>query len=170
MADYYLSEIQDYLELLCEQHVSVAHRQGGKRGFARLLSDEEISTLATTAGSNVVVVARYSGRALPKDEGRVLQNVSVYFASHAKDLSSRGINEAVARSFRIMLDFIARMRNEQGTVDYCDGLSDFDLLNLSWDEIPDQPFLENHYGWELLIPIKTYLPDYDAERWTNGNG
>lgn len=171
MAEYYLEEFQDYLERLCEEHVEVAHNLDGCRSFSRLFTDDEVNAIGSGAGRNIVIVARYYGRAMgDATDERMLQTISIYFASYAVGSTAQAINCATSLAFRIMLDFVARFRQDLKGASYCDALTDLELKNISWDEIPDQPFLENHFGWELTLPFSSYMPAYNEDKWINRNG
>lgn len=168
MAEYYVDEFQTYLEGLCEKHVDVQHNVGGIRTFARLMSDEEVNELTNHAGKNIVVVAAFYGRAHGHpDDQQLRQFVQLRFASFAERSTTVGINEALKKSFRIMWDFITRMKHDIKTDDGCGEMNGLEFENLSWDEIPGQPWLENHFGWDLTIPFKSYQPQYDAAQWTS---
>lgn len=169
--NYYIEEFQDYLERLCEEHVDVAHNVDGRRSFSRLFTDDEVAAIADSAGKNVVIVARYYGRSIgTADDQRMLQTITIYFASYASGSTAQAINCATSLSFNIMLDFLARFHSDLQAAGYCDALTDLELQNISWDEIPDQPFLDNHFGWELTLPFKSFLPGYNEDKWINRNG
>jgi hypothetical protein len=166
MAEYYFDTFQDYLQSLCEKHVDVAHGVDGKQAFARLFSNEEMEALANNAGKNIVVVSSFTGRADGKiDEQLMLQIVTIRFATNADATGSDGINLAMQTSWNIMWDFITRFRGDAKADDYCGELEGVQFQNISWDEIRDAPFLENHYGWELTLPFKSYQPAYNAAKW-----
>jgi hypothetical protein len=167
MAEYYFDEFQDYLQTLCEKHVDVQHNVDGRSAFARLFSNEEMEALVNNASPNIVVVSSFFGRAAGSvDEQAMLQTVTIRFASNAAADGSAGINVAMAKAWQIMWDFIARMRQDIiSGADGCDELTGAQLQNMSWDEIRDAPFLENHYGWELTLPFKSYQPAYNAAKW-----
>lgn len=167
MAEYYFDEFQDYLQTLCEKHVDVQHGVDGKQAYARLFSNEEMEALANNAGVNIVVVSTFFGRALGAvDEQLMQQYTSIRFATNAAATGSSGINAAMETSWNIMWDFIARLRSEWNA-DGAEGCEKpmLELQNISWDEIRDAPFLENHYGWELTLPFKSYQPAYNAAKW-----
>jgi hypothetical protein len=167
MAEFYFSEFQTYLQTLCELHTDVAHNVNGQKAFARMFSNEEMDALANNAGINIVVVASFFGRAIGSpDEQLMQQYASIRFASNAAATGAAGINTAMAKAWQIMWDFIARLRNDaRADADDCGELQNLDIAGISWDEIPDAPFLENHYGWELTLPFKSTQPQYNATKW-----
>lgn len=167
MAEYYVDQFQTYLEGLCEKHVDVQHNVGGLRTFARLMSDEEVNELVNHAGKNIVIVSSFYGRAVgAADDQQMRQFVQIRFACHVTNNTTEEINEALKKSFRIMWDFITRFKKDIKDDDGCGELSGMEQQNISWDEIP-APFLENHFGWELTLPFRSFQPQYDAAQWTS---
>jgi hypothetical protein len=165
MAEYYIDTFQDYLEGLCEVHKLVQHNVAGIRSFASFASDEEVQQLATNAGPNIVVVSHYSGRSFGESDAQQMRTtVGIRFASKSLSYNTADIEAALLTSWNIMWDFISRWRKDVHD-DSCGALRGIELQNLNWDEIPDQPFLENHYGWELQVNFKSIQPQYDAAHW-----
>lgn len=166
MADFTIDTLQDYLEALCVANTDLQHTVAGKRSFARFQSDEEIQQLATKAGRNILCVTRYHGRAIGHaDEQSSRQFVGLRFSCKATSMSTDAINVALDKAQEIMWDFIAKFRKDVKE-DSCHALRGIELQNISWDEIPDQPWLENHYGWDITIPFVSYQPQYNAAKWT----
>lgn len=163
MADYYIDEFQNYLEQLCTQNKLVGHGAGGKKSFARFQSDEEMNELARNAGKNIVVVANFFGRSTGSaDEQAMRHYATLRFACHSANTNTTGINAAIIRAWDIMWQFVARMRKDMQEDD-CPP-AELAFHDMNWDPI-DGPWLENHYGWDLTLPFKSYQPAYDAADW-----
>lgn len=165
MAEYNIDGFQDYLESVCEKHTDVKHNVEGKRTFARFHSSEQVQELTNNAGHNIVVVGSFYGSATgAPDEKALRQYITIRFASHSKTFTTEAISQALAISWQIMWDFVARFRKDLKD-DNCGILEGIQLKDISYDEIPDQPFLDHHYGWELTVPLRGEQPAYNAAKW-----
>lgn len=158
----YLKELSEYFEQLCEEHVDVAHSTTN-RAFCRYQDMEELAQLRNAAGKNIVVVKSFFGVASGEFDDAEMQNTMVLcFSSYAKAVKSSEIIEASEQSFQILLDFVTRMRKDFEDQP-CPWKIDWERIQ--FDEI-EQPWLQNHYGWDLLIPYRTVLPAYNENRWS----
>ena len=63
-----------------------------------------------------------------------------------------------------MMQFIAKFRKDYKEDD-CGPLGNFEFENMSWSEIDEPIYLENHYGWDLSLPFRSTQPAYDADKW-----
>lgn len=168
---YYITGFQNYLEALCMAHHQVLHQvePGGTKAFVRFQSDYDISQLTNNPGTNLVVVTRFYGRAIGDvDAQQIRQYIQIRFASFAPvpdggDFSD-SVNTATDTAYTIMLDFLARMFYDLKNDD-CGPLQGIELQNCTWEEIPEQPWLQNHFGWDLTIPFKSELPELNATVW-----
>lgn len=158
-----LKQIQDNIETYCTLHKQLLHGAANK-SFVRLYSQNELQGIRTNGSKNVVVVTTLQGRLTGHYDNKKMQQViGLRFACLAgKD---DGIQDALNRSFEIMMDFITRWQFDYEEND-CRWLKYIDWENISWEEIDEQPWLQNHYGWDLTLPLKNYIPEYKPENWT----
>lgn len=168
MADFQFQNFEDYIETLCTEHQDVLHDPPNRVAFSRLRSNNEISAITNNAGPNIVLMGRFNGRAVGEQQAQGMrQFVVLRFASYADlnggDLSG-GIDNAIDTAWNIMMQFIQRMRNDY-IADDCGPLGLFEFENISWQEIDEPIYLESHYGWDVTIPFKSTMPEYDAAKW-----
>ena len=168
MADFQFSDFEDYLEQLCREHVDVAHEVDGKVCFSRLRGRDEVTEIINNAGKNIVILGRFNGRAYgDSQEAGMRQFAVIRFASYAElnngDISG-GIDIAIDTAWNIMMEFIARFRQDYKDDD-CGPLGNVEFESMSWAEIDEPIYLENHYGWDLSFPFKSTQPGYDAGKW-----
>lgn len=163
----FIKEISDYLQQLCEQHAEVADSTTN-RAFCRYHDTEELAQLRNAASKNIVVVKSFFGRASGDYEDAGMKNtIVICFSSYAITVKSADIVAASEKAFTIMADFLVKMRQDF-EYDDCAWLKGVDWNNVQFDEI-EQPWLQNHYGWDLVLPYRTVLPAYDANRWVPGS-
>lgn len=177
MSDYFIDEIQDYLEVLCEDHKQVNHNmldtEDNKpfRSFARFESHEHISQLTNKAGKCVVIMVDCFGqRILHQDDDRVRQTLVIRFAVYKQSgegNETNSINEAIKKAMRIMFDFLNRIQNDAAVM--CEEVRDLEPDLATWDKIEDQPWLDSYYGWDLTIPYRGFMPAYDPTQWRSDN-
>jgi hypothetical protein len=166
----YLKEMQDYLEQLCVLHANILHTidSSGKRSFAKFQSDEQIDEIRQRGGENIVVVIDYYGQIIQEyDDQKMQQAMRIMFGCKAltgNDQATR-VNNAVQLSFKIMMDFITRMRYDFDE-DNCGALKFVDFDKLSWEAF-EGPVLDSFYGFNLEIPFRTYLPALDEDVWND---
>lgn len=162
-----IKTLQDYLEELSRQHVDVQHEVDGKTAFVRLESHAQVSGLRTKAGANLVVVLGCPGRAAgAQDPDRIKRDLVLRFASYATGTDPvMARSAAVLLSESIMFDFIAKLREDYLLDPVCGPLKELDLNNLLFEEMEDQPWFVNHFGWDLVIPFRTWYPKYNAAKW-----
>lgn len=169
MADFQFKDFEDYLEQLCRENVDVAHEVNGQVCFSRLRSRTEVMQIINNAGKNIVILGRFNGRAIgEKYERRMRQFAVIRFACYAENNAgdiSEGIDTAIDTAWNIMMQFIARMFKDYKEDD-CGPVGEFEFNNISWDEIDEPIYLENHYGWDLSLPFRSQQPAYDAAKWT----
>lgn len=168
MSDFQFKDFEDYLEQVCRENVDVAHEVDGKICFSRLRSREEVTEIINNAGKNIVLLGRFSGRAVGESQEQGMQQYAVIrFASYAEnnggDLGG-GIDNAIDTAWNVMMQFIARFRKDYYEDD-CGPLGNMQFENMSWDEIDEPIYLENHYGWDLTLPYRSMQPAYDAAKW-----
>jgi hypothetical protein len=169
MDEYYFSGFQDYIKSLCETHTDLLHA-ADNQAFIHFQSDNEVSGLFNNPSPNLVLFSRFYGRAqgASADTMQMKQFASIRFACYAVQPVDGNITGSIAdaldKAFSIMMDFIAKMVKDQRD-DTCGALRRMELETCSWSEIPDQPFIENHFGWELSIPFSSEFPAYNAAKW-----
>ncbi|MFL5788637.1 MAG: hypothetical protein ACJ748_11335 [Flavisolibacter sp.] len=164
----FLDEMQDYLEDLCTKHIDIQHNTDGKRCFARFQSEEHIEEIEQSGGLNIVVIANYYGQRIGEiDEKKIRQVIKIRFASTATGANDRttAINNAVKKAESIMFDFMTKLQNDFEEDD-CGLLRFVDFEKMSWDAF-EGDWLASFYGFDLEVPFKSYMPAYDAAKWTN---
>ena len=166
MADFQFKDFEDYLEQLSRENTDVAHEVEGKECFSRLRSNDEVSALVNNAGKNIVLLGRFNGRAAGESqEAGMRQFAVIRFASYAEVTgNSSSIDDAIDTAWNIMMQFIAKFRKDYKEDD-CGPLGNFEFENMSWSEIDEPIYLENHYGWDLSLPFRSTQPAYDADKW-----
>jgi len=168
MSDFQFKDFEDYLEQLSVENKDVAHTSNGQVCFSRLRSAEEVNQIINNAGKNIVLLGRFSGRAIGElQEQGMRQFAVIRFACFAENNDgdiSDGIDNAIQQAWDIMWQFVARMRKDQKDDD-CGPLDGVELENISWDEIDEPIYLEHHYGWDLTLPFRSMQPMYDADKW-----
>lgn len=175
MGEYYIDGFQDYLETLCTKHKLLAHDSapGGKKSFVRFHSPDDLDQAMNNQCENMVIVSRFYGKTINGiDDHMMRQYIQIRFLCYAKrpldGTISEEINVAIDRSFTIMMDFIARMHQDMRD-DLCGPLRGLELDNCSWDELPEQPTLEHHFGWDLTLPFRSNMPGLNNDAWFSIN-
>lgn len=166
MADFQFSDFEDYLEQLCREHTDVAHEVNGMHCFSRLRSNDEVNAIINNPGANIVLLGRFNGRAAGESqEAGMKQFAVIRFASYAEVTgNSSSIDAAIDTAWNIMMQFIARFRKDYYDDD-CGPLGNVEFENMSWTEIDEPIYLENHYGWDLSLPFRSTQPAFDADKW-----
>ena len=167
MSDFQFKDFEDYLEQLCREHVDVAHEVDGQVSFSRLRSKEEVTQITNNAGRNIVLLGRFSGRAFgDSQEAGMRQFAVIRFASYAEINGDNegSIDTAIDTAWNIMMQFIAKFRMDYAEDD-CGPLGNVEFESMSWNEIDEPVYLENHYGWDLSFPFRSTQPGYDASKW-----
>lgn len=165
MAEYYFKEFEDYLKLLCMQHKEVLHDDQQNRCFIRFQSEQDLQSIPNNAGSKLVTIDQFSGRAIGEfDDGKLQQTVTIAFLMKIGDGDPyQKVQEALAKTMQLLHDFYARMKRDY-ELDSCGPLRFLQPESMSFSPI-DGPILENHYGWEMNIPFNVFAPAFDAEKW-----
>jgi len=90
----------------------------------------------------------------------------IRFASYAEINGDPegGIDTAIDTAWNIMMQFIAKFRMDYAEDD-CGPLGNVEFESMSWNEIDEPVYLENHYGWDLSFPFRSTQPGYDAGKW-----
>ena len=171
--DFYIDEIQDYLELKCELNKLVKHNvvlsagEAPQRAFARFESDEHITMINNNGAKNIVVVADYHGQRIGDvDEKKLRMTVEVIFAvkkEPATEDETNAINDALKLAEKIMFQFWNQM--EKDYQEGCNALEYLEPGNVNWNKIDDQPWLNDFYGWILNVPFGSYMPGHDEGDW-----
>lgn len=167
MAEYYFKEFEDYLLSLCIQHTMVLHDNVNRRAFVRMQSHEDLQSIPNNAGSILVVMNTFSGRAIGSiEEHKLQQNASILFLVHIGPTNGdpyAAIQSALQKAHDIMFDFYARMKEDQRNDD-CGPLRYLVAERMTFFPV-DGPVLEAHYGWEMNVPFNVKAPAYNAAKW-----
>ncbi len=167
-----IDEIQDYIKQLCIRHTDVQHGLNGQQSFARFHLEEEVNALRNSAGKCIVVVGNITGRRSGHRDDKTLQReITLRFAVYA-DMNGEidaARNAAMRKAEEVMFDFMAEMEKKQ-EADFdedtqCGLMNHLQSEGFNWEEIEDQPWLVHHYGWDLTIPFKVYMPAHNAAKW-----
>lgn len=171
--EFYIDEVQDYLEERCIKNKLVAHTKvternpEGQRSFARFESNEQMNQITSSQAKNIVVVADYYGQRIgDADDKRMRAVIQLRFAVK-KDAASgdeqNAVNDAIKLAEKIMFQFMVRM--EKDMQDGCNALEALEPEKMVWDKIEEQPWLDDYYGWDLSVPFRSYIPEYNADDW-----
>jgi hypothetical protein len=57
------------------------------------------------------------------------------------------------------------MQQDDNDNDVCGAWQYLEPENINCEEIEDQPWFLNHYGFDLMLPFKTLAPAYNADNW-----
>lgn len=168
--EFDIDKIQDFIEALCTSNTDVAHNVNGNKSFARFESDAQINEIKKAAGKNIVVVADINGRRVgDKDDRKLRREVVLRFAVYAVNNTEDAKKAAEKLSEEIMFDFMTRMEKQQeDDLDEnipCGVMHFLKPENFSWEKITDQPWLLNHYGWDLTVPFDVWMPAYNPAKW-----
>jgi len=168
MNDLLFIPFQDYLKQLCIQHVDVLHVDFVHVACIRFQSDEDLNQLPHHAGSMLVVVDNFIGRAVgDPDQQMMRQIVTLLFLKRtATGTTGDPAGEVMAaqtKALDVMFQFYARMCHDK-QVDDCGILRYLNTESMNWAPV-DGPVLENHYGWEMSIPFDARFPGYDPLKW-----
>jgi hypothetical protein len=159
----FIKEFTDYLAGLAALHKEIKDSTFN-RAFCRYQDNAQLEQLRMNASKNIMVIMNFFGRAAGEfDDAEVRPTIVIRFSSYAKTVSSADITIAEEKAFEILMDFWVRLRHDFEE-DNCLWLKFIDWQNIQFDTM-DGPMLVNHYGWDLVIPYKTYLPAYDSTRW-----
>jgi hypothetical protein len=160
-----IKEVSDYLQHLSELHVDIKHAAANV-AFCRFQDNQQFAQLTLNASRNIVVIMNFYGRATGQyDDETVKNTIIVRFSCYALKVTSVEITAALEKSMAIMLDFWRRLKrdNEENP---CAWMKWIDFEAIQFEEI-EQPWVQNHYGWDLIIPYKTHLPPFDQNKWTD---
>jgi hypothetical protein len=161
----FLKEASDYLESLSELHVDVLH-SAQNFAFCRFKDQQQFNQLSLAASKNIIVVGGFNGRSIGSFEEETVKNVlQVRFSCYAKTVTSADIIMATEKALNILLEFWKRMMKDFNDDD-CAWMKGIEWENISFDDF-EQPWLTNHYGWDLFIPYRTSLPAFDNNKWTD---
>lgn len=165
-----INDFQAIIKDLCTRHKEIRHHDQNNVAYIPFQSGEDLAQVVNSGASTLVLVARFYGRpAGPSaDELQLKQFVQLRFACAAQPDAVLNYSDVIAaaadKSFQIMLDFLAMFRQQQ-LDDSCGPLAGIEIENASWQELPEQPYLVNSYGWDLSIPFKTDFPEHNADAW-----
>lgn len=162
----FIKEVSDYLQALSTAHKDIVHNTINSYAFCRFQDQQQFNQLVQNSARNIVVVMNFFGRSSGSfDDATVTNTIVVRFSVYAKLVTSQEITIAVEKSFSIMMQFWSRMRYDFEQ-DNCEWMRWINWEGIQFDEI-EQPWLQNHYGWELAIPYKTHLPEFDQTKWND---
>lgn len=170
--EFNIDGIQNYFESLAIAHVDVEHNRNGIKSFARLQSDAQINDIKKTAGKNIVVIVDITGKRIgDEDDKKLRREMIIRFSVYAEKNMNADESKTMAlqKAENIMFDFMTAMEKThdddlEAGVD-CGIMHFLKPENFSWQEIPSQPWLINHYGWDLTVPFEVYMPEYNADKW-----
>jgi hypothetical protein len=161
----YVDDIQDYFGDLAKKHNDLLHDQNGRKAFARLNTDDQVTQIKKKATENIVVMADIGGQLIGSiDDKEIKRGVSIIFASRAvtSGEAAIAIDNANNKAEQVMFDFINRMSYDLDN----ECQLNFDLEQARWEAI-EGPWLENYYGWMLTIPLRGHLSIFDQTKWTD---
>jgi hypothetical protein len=161
----FIKEASDYFAVLSAAHEDVKNSAGNK-AFCRFQDNEQFNQLRLAAAKNIVVIMSFFGKSAGGfDDATVKPTIVIRFSCYSKSITSADITTALEKAMAILLDFWIRMRRDY-ELDSCLWLKNVDWENIQFDEI-EQPWLQNHYGWDLVVPYLTELPEFDQSKWND---
>lgn len=164
-----IDQIQNYVEDLCHRNKVIQHGVDGIVSFARFQSEEEVTALRNSASENIVVVAAIRARRVGDRDDKMLQREMVLRVMNwAKNNTADEIKAAIKKAELMVFDIMTEMELQQEKdmdADVCGVMDKLQPENFAWEEVEDQPWLINHYGWDLTIPFKVYMPKHKPENW-----
>jgi hypothetical protein len=170
--EHNITSFQTYLKALCVAHKEVLHNDAANVAYVRFQSDDDLNQVVNQGASTIVILTRFYGKSTgaTADDMNMKQFVGIRFACaaipHPTMNYSDVITAALDKAFTVMMDFLTRMR-EEVMEDNCGPLRGLELESASWNEIPEQPYLTQHYGWDLALPFKSEYPEHDPNRWND---
>lgn len=168
--EYYINEFQQYIKSLCSLHQDILHNDENNVAFVRFQSHDDLNQVTNQASPVIVIINRFYGKSQggSMDDMAMKQFVQIRFAVQAIPDPVINWSDVIAaagdKAFKIMLDFISRFKQDV-YADDCGALRGIELENCSWSEIPDQPYLVAHYGWDLSLPFNSEFPEYNPDKW-----
>lgn len=164
----YLTDIQTYFQGLAQSHADIQHGLNGRTAFFRLQGLGPLMQIPNNLGDQLLAVERFGGRAVGEFDANKLQQFITLRFGKLLDIPTDGdfesaIDECMGECLLVLMDFISKMR-EDFLADDCSWLKYVDFTGVSWSEF-DGPWIERHYGWDLIIPFKASFPDYRADKW-----
>jgi len=167
----YFKQYQAYLETLAREHVDLVHSDTN-HAFSRFESEDELNKLKARKKPFALIVGTFYGRSKGGiDEGKMTQYASLYFVGRVKrnpENQSAELENVLQKCWEIMMDFYAR-HIEDMMDDDCGPLKGLRPEEMSWDPIEEQPILDNHFGWEMLIPFVVDRPIFNPEKWNSND-
>lgn len=174
MENFDIDAALDFIERLCERHKEINHNAGGKKCFAR--GEETIEIVRKNAGKVIVAVVSIDGHRIgEKDDQQLRREIVLRIAVYGEkglgaDDAKRGARK---KAEEIMFDMWKEMERQQ-EVDLdedndCSIMRYLEPEAMAFEEIEDTPWLINHYGWDLTIPFKVFMPAHNAAKWKDGN-
>jgi hypothetical protein len=162
--NFFLNEMQNYLEDLCRKHKDVQHEVDGRRSFSRFETDAHIHEITQNGGENIIVVADvHGGRIGDFEDQKTRHYITVIFASKAIGIDSESaVIYAVNKSEEIMYDFMAKF--DLDYTDQCGVLKDLEPEKSEWQKF-EGPWLDMYYGWQFTLPFKQFMLAYNPEKW-----
>lgn len=169
MSDLLFVPFQEYVQSLCELHTEILHVDGTRTGFVKMQSDQDIQSIPQDAGSMIVVVSNFIGRAIGDyDTHKLRQNASLMFLKRTASNTGapyQEVQDAQDAAMAVMFDFYSRMKFDYDQDD-CGPLKYIRTELMTFTPV-DGPVLEEHYGWEMTIPFDAYAPSYNPVKWTD---
>lgn len=164
-----IDEQQNYVKTLCERNTDLNHNVDGNKSFARLKSDEEVTELRNSAGKNIVVVAAIRVKRVGAKEDYSLQvEMVLRVVSYAENITPDETGAARKRAWVIVLDLVTEMERQQEydmDHDVCGIMDKLQPEKFEWEEVEDEPWLVQHYGYDLTVPFKMFMPKHNPKKW-----
>lgn len=172
--DFDIEKIQDEVQSMCETHVEIAHNVNGRKTFARFESNDQVNDIKKSAGDIAVVVASVTARRVGQKDDRSLQREMILrivkFAASTGNVTASK-NQAIKKAEEILFDLWTKMEKKQeDDIDNDIACSLWRFLrceDMFFEEVEDQPWLINHYGYDLHVIFRTPMPSYNPDKWIN---
>ncbi len=167
MSNLLFIPFQAYIKDLCIKHKQVLHNDVSNIAFVRMQSHDDLSAIKSIASGMLVIMSTFTGRAIgAPDDNMLQQHASLIFLNRQPTGTgdpAGEIEDAQELAMGVMFDFYARMKKDQADDD-C-GIMQYLISEQMIFSPVDGPVLEDHYGWEMIIPFSTDAPAYDGNKW-----
>lgn len=161
-----LTDFQNYLLALAQSHILLQHGNNGRVAFVALMSNDALDSLASRPNKYVLIVDNVSSNTEGTEvysKIRQLFTLTVLGKVDNDEAHDTELQTVLQTTWDIAAQLLARMKYDFET-DSCGPAKDI-ITNRASINVMEDAQLENHYGWQLTLPVWTSLPVYDAGQW-----
>lgn len=167
MSGLLFTDFQAYAKQLSIKNKDVLHDDINNVAFIKLFSRDELNKITTSGSTMLVVVTMFTGKAIGSpDQSQLMQHASLMFLKRVSPNSgdpSSDIETAQQIAMEVMFQYYAKMKKDQRDDD-CGVLQYLVSDQMIFTPV-EGPVIEDHYGWEMIIPFGADAPGYDGTKW-----